>query len=110
MLCCLHVSRRTTACCYCLVREIEVLKISDVPVTNDFRCPLLFMTSTISTINPLSIVTSASIIHEYTDTCVFAQATTTQRVERENIVTQKLTLNHDYTNNCYCLNIYCINQ
>ena len=65
--------------------------------------PLLFMTSRINTINSLSVITLASIIHKCTDKCVFAQTTTTHRVECENIETQKLTLNHDYTNSCYCL-------
>ena len=90
-------------CCYCLVREMEVINITNVPATNDFRCPLLFMTSRINTINSLSVITLASIIHKCTDKCVFAQTTTTHRVECENIETQKLTLNHDYTNSCYCL-------
>ena len=96
--------------CYCIVREMQVININSEPIRNDFKCPLFFMTSTINTIEPLSVTTCVSIIHECTDTCLFAETTSTHRVERENTEKRQLTFKHDYTNNCYCLNIYCMNQ
>ena len=40
---------------FCLVQEFEEVQVNGMPITNDYDCPLLNLTSSVSTISPLAI-------------------------------------------------------
>lgn len=94
---------------FCLVQVFELLEMHGVPLTNNYDCPLLELTSHVKTITPATIVSPVSIVHECTDSCVFVNSNTRRRVERCDIVVNKLVFQHDSSNTLYCLNIYCMN-
>ena len=82
------------------------------PITNDFECPLLTLTDTVLLVPPHRVQTSVSIIHQCADTCTFTGAGIRHRIEREEVHVHccNLLYKHDWSNNLYCLNIFCMNQ
>ena len=82
------------------------------PITNDFECPLLTQTDTVLLVPPHWVQSSVSIIHQCTDTCIFTDSGIRRRIEREEVHVhrQNLLYKHDWSNNLYCLNIFCMNQ
>lgn len=99
-------------CWCCLVRNMEEIKINDQQLTNEYDCPLLTLSPYITAISPHSILTSLSVVHECTNTCTFIESHATRRVEREVIQENRTSLifNHDWSNDIYALNIFCMNQ
>ena len=81
-------------------------------LTNEYECPLLTLTNTLTGINPADIVTEISVMHECTDSCKFVDngPLNVLQIERENIRTNRLMYVHDWTNKWYCLNIYCMHK
>ena len=76
--------------------------------TNDKLCELMSFSRFIQTINPASILKTVSVTHECTNTCK-VETSATISAEREDIHTDKYySITHDFTNNLYCLNRYCI--
>ena len=94
---------------FCLVQEFEEMQVDGIPITNDYDCPLLNLTSCVRSITPLAIARSVSIVHECTNSCSFVQCQTRQRVERCSVLVHKLAFQHDFSNTLYGLNIYCMN-
>ena len=85
------------------------MDLNGEPLTNEYNCPLLSLTSRVFPLSCECVKKAVSIIHEC-NTCTFVECRSSQRVEREDIEVDKLTFQHDWTNPFYCLNIYCTNQ
>jgi len=49
---------------FCLVQEFEEMQVDGIPITNNYDCPLLNLTSCVRSITPLAIARSVSIVHE----------------------------------------------
>ena len=90
----------------CLIQLFEPMNSCGVPVTNDYDCPLLSLTSLFPS---TSILQSVSIMHECTSSCQAKSVNSTSQVERQCISSQKLTFVCDFSHNSiYSLNIYCM--
>ena len=55
-----------------------------------------------------SFMHSVSIMHECSSSCTFEHADTTTVVEREHVTSRKLVFVHDFSNNLYAFNVYCM--
>ena len=97
---------------YCVIRPLEMMTALGNPITNDFECPLLTLTDTVLLVPPHRVQTSVSIVHQCTDTCTFTDTGIRRRIEREEVHIRSCNLlyKHDWSNNLYCLNIFCMNQ
>ena len=98
--------------CFCKADSAEdvaiVAKFKKTGQANSKDCELLSLSRFIKVVPPQSIVKTVSIIHECTDLCT-VERTTTIAAEREDIQTDKYySITHDFTNNLYCLNKYCM--
>ena len=78
-------------------------------ITNDRDCPLLTCMNYVTAINPNTIISAVSIVHECTRDCKY-KAGKSSTIEREAVdLSTGLTLEHNYTTNTFfCLNIYCM--
>ena len=75
---------------------------------NEYDCPILTMTNLIYCIPSSSVHCSVSVVHECTDSCVFVSDNVCKDVEHEKVSIAQLCYHHDWSNNMYCLNIYCM--
>ena len=107
---CFRVDGENTRSSYCLVQLYEPMDSFGIQVTNEFDCPLLSLTTLFRCISSYSIMQSVSIHHECTPSCVFRHINTSTQIERETVVSQKLVFVHDYSNNLYSFNIYCMHS
>ena len=89
---------------YCFVRPLELLSVS-----NEYNCPLLLRAYTIKLIRVMCVASAVSIMHECTSTCTFSDQLQPQTIERESVVHNSLTFEHDFTNDMFSLNVYCLN-
>ncbi len=91
----------------CLVQKFEGIESNGQPIVNEYDCPLLTLTDTITGVYPVNIVIETSIVHECTDSCDFVDdgPLNVLQVERETIQTNRLAYMHDWTNKLYCFNI-----
>ena len=94
----------------CLVRLFERMEINGEDITNDYDCPLFTLTPSAVVIPPNNVHTAVSFIHQCNSSCMFVRSSHGQTVEREHLNTPRLSYKHDWTNNLYCLNLYCTNQ
>lgn len=97
---------------YCIVRRLEAQlgrERGDEPLTNEFDCPLLTLTSKLYCLSPSRVYSAVSVVHMCNDSCMLKQLTTHRQFEREEVnLDSKLVFVHDLLNNLFCLNIYCI--
>lgn len=77
-------------------------------VYNDFDCPLLILTKDIDCVTPTSLVRSVSIVHQCSSSCVFKETVSRTLVEREAIESRRIVFEHDWSNDVFCLNNYCM--
>ena len=96
----------------CVVRLFERVGADGDSLTNEFECSLLMLTKSVVPISPELIFEAVSVVHECGESCKFTEDETTCTVERETIVENKqlLSYKHDFSNDFYVLNIFCINQ
>ena len=89
-----------------------MLSTWDDPIIDEFDCPLLALTNTVHLVPPNSIHVAVSIMHQCTNTCKFVETAITRRIEREqvDVHNHSLVFKHDWSNDLYCLNIFCMNQ
>ena len=91
----------------CIVRELtEVTAIDDQQLHNEYDCPLLTMTNELHIMRTSSILTAASIMHEYSTSCTFLQTADALSRERETVTVSTHTYKHDYNNKIFCQNVY----
>lgn len=98
---------------FCVVQPFEPVEYKNTPINNEFDCPLLTLEPTFVTVPAHQVFCDVSIIHECTKTCSFTKTPTskTETVEREQIPYRNASCyKHDFSNNVYCLNIYCTSQ
>ena len=85
-----------------------VKDIAGTAILNDRDCPLLTSMNYIRGIAPSSVVSAVSIVHECTTDCKYTNCKATI-IERETVtISNGLNLVHDYSNNFFCLNVYCM--
>ena len=68
-------------------------------VQNSLNCPLMVLTNDLVIVPSFSIENSISICHECGPTCTYKERGT-----------DKITYVHDWTNNMYSFNIYCMSN
>ena len=73
-------------------------------VINECDCPFICLFRCVS---PHSIIQSVCIVHECTPTCMVKHVTTTSQVGK---TISKVTKIHDFGNNLYSFNIYCMHS
>lgn len=100
-----------TGIAFCILQELQPQKdIGGMPITSEFNCPLLLLTSNVYAIPTTSIISPVSVIHMCDYTCSFAFESVSRSVERQTVTSNKLTYRHNLDNNLYCLNIFCISH
>ena len=82
----------------CLLQRFDRAICGENPIRNEKGCPLLFSLPVLTVVPASSIQTEISIVHECGQSC---------RIEH---TTFGLVYVHDYSNNLFCLNIYCMNR
>ena len=75
------------------------------PLSNDYDCPLLSLSSLFRCVFSTSIMQSVSIMHECTPTCVVKQVNSAMQVERHSIISPKYLFVHDF-----CVFVYCMHS
>ena len=94
---------------YCIIQLFEPMDNLDTPLTNEYDCPLVSLTDLFWCVPSHSILQSVSIMHECT-TCTVKHVTTTTQVERLSVMSQKPMFVHDYSNNLFLVNVYCMHS
>lgn len=96
---------------YCLIQEMQLMTSFDgETLLNQFDCPLLTLTNRIFAVHPDCILTTVSVVHQCNSSCVFVEKPCISNVERECVSQKSLVYQHDWSNDMYCLNIFCTNQ
>ena len=101
---------RSVACSknFCIVNTFEYVYAGTDLLYNDFDCPLLMLTKDIEYVDPTSLVRSISIVHQCSSSCVFKETVSRMLVEREAIESHRIIFEHDWSNDMFCLNNYCM--
>lgn len=95
----------------CIVRQLEYVDSTiSQQILNEAGCPLLWLTSKVIALKPTDILKPVSIVHECTSLCGVKEDTVSRHLERELTTQQVLTFRHDFSNNMFCFNIFCINN
>ena len=103
------VFRTSNGATYCVLQGLlPQQSINGEQLHNAFDCPILELTRTLFTVPSANIQKPVNIVHECTDSCTFSEVATTLSVEREQLVSTKLTYIHDWNNPYYCYNIFCV--
>ena len=79
-------------------------------ICNDLDCPLMLLIREVSCISPSQNLHSVSILHECTNSCILKQVSCSKRVECEDIQTTQTEFIHDWNNDTFCLNVYCMSN
>ena len=77
---------------------VIVRKFDEMSIRNEMDCPLLVLTSDLFVTSPTKIIRPISIVHECNDTCTINEEPDSAR----------LTFEHNFSNNIFCYNIFCI--
>eukprot|EP00731_Ephydatia_muelleri_P033316 Em0027g64a len=103
------VFRASNGATYCVLQGLLPLQsIDGEQLHNAFDCPILELTRKLFIVPSADIQRPVNIVHECTDSCTFSEVATTLSVEREQLVSTKLTYIHDWDNPYYCYNIFCV--
>ncbi|KAL5489080.1 hypothetical protein EMCRGX_G018130 [Ephydatia muelleri] len=101
--------RASNGATYCVLQGLLPLQsIDGEQLHNAFDCPILELTRKLFIVPNADIQRPVNIVHECTDSCTFSEVATTLSVEREQLVSTKLTYIHDWDNPYYCYNIFCV--
>ena len=80
-----------------------------IPLINELDCPYIEQSDRYEVVPSTFILGSVSLIHTCGSSCTFTynQKTT---IEREEVAVKHFrTVKHDYSNNIYFINLYCMN-
>ena len=69
---------------------------------------LLLLENALHIVPAMYIGRAVSIVHQCNATCTFWRTPATTLIERETISKLQVNFIHDYSNNMYCLNVYCM--
>ena len=81
---------------------------SAVPLLSHHDCPIFELTKTIFTTEATNVLKSVSFVHLCGDSCKFEEISTPELLEQEEVDTTGLHFIHDYKNDMYCYNVYCM--
>ena len=95
---CFHAEEGNTS--YCIIQQYELMDTFGVQLYNEFECPLLSLTNFFHCVSSNSISQSVSVTHQCTSSCT--------QIERQTVTAQKFTFVHDFCNNLYSFNVYCM--
>lgn len=93
---------------FCLVQALQPIVANEEQLLNDCDCALYELSNTIIATEAPNIKRAVSFVHQCTATCIFEEGPTLVQIEREQLTQSKLHFKHDYSNNLYCYNRYCI--
>ena len=75
------------------------------PLLRDTDCPMFELPRNIEAVEGCKVLKAVSFVHDcFSEGCHFEEMVTTVPIERE-----KVGVVHDYSNNVYCFNNYCLN-
>ncbi len=96
----------------CIVQKLYKVnnKSGHVQEKNERGCPLLSNSLHIQSIPSADVLCPVSIVHNCDSRCTLESKRKRRMVERENITTNTLVLKHDFNNEIFALNIYCLNN
>ena len=95
---------------YCIIQLFEPMDTFGISVSNEYDCSLLSLSCIFRCVFAHCVLQSVSVVHECTSTCMVKNATSSCIIERISVSSQKQLFVHDYTNNIYALNIYCMHS
>ena len=81
---------------------------TSLSITNEYDSPILALSDTLILIPSKQVLKSVSIFHLCNSDCKFVNKSSTLSIEREILTVSTLFLQHNYTNDFYFLNIYCM--
>ena len=78
------------------------------PLNNEYDCPLYSLTDLFHCVQSLCINHTVSVVHECSSSCMFKSLPVGTQVKRQTVMSHKLTFDHDFCNNIYSRNLYCM--
>ena len=93
---------------YCVVRPLEFMDVNGDCILSEYDCPLLTFGNLIYCLASNCVKRSVSVVHECSHTCSFVPSSTQKRIEHEDVCVSELVYKHDWSNNIFCLNVYCM--
>jgi len=85
---------------HCLIQLFEeMLGSFDEAILNDVDCPLLTLTKTFLLVPPSALVSAVSICHQCSSSCTLKEQPNGQ-----------LIFKHDWSNDLYAYNTYCMSN
>ena len=95
---------------YATLQLFEPMDALGTPLRNEYDCPLLSLTCLFRCIPVHSILQSVSIIHQCSPTCTVQCVSASRTVEILSVPSQTHVFMHDFSNNLYSYNIYCMHS
>jgi hypothetical protein len=94
----------------CVIRHMEPMETPlGGPMLNHYECPLMTRTSIIRFVSSNLVHRSVSVVHECDSGCAIqAEANATAIVERRAVSVKKTSFLHNWNNDLYCYNIFCM--
>jgi hypothetical protein len=90
---------------YSVVRPLDSMGEN---LLNEYDCPILTMSNLVYCIPSTSVLYPVSVVHECNNSCVFVSGIISRAVEHEKVDSAQLCYHHDWSNNMYSLNIFCM--
>ena len=75
---------------------------------DDRNCPLIRLSNVFMTVESVSILTAISVVHRCNKRCELKVTRKRFHVEREQCTLNSLTLAHNFSNDMFIVNIYCM--
>ena len=94
----------------CIVNLFDRLTAGDEAVLDELDCPLLMRTCNLNFISPSAIHCPVSVVHACSDSCTFHRSSTCTAIELEAVDTNRIVLKHDWNNDVFCHNVYCMSN
>ena len=80
------------------------------PLLSDTDCPMFELSRNIEAVEGCKVLKAVSFVYDcFSEGCHFEEMVTTVPIEREKVGVNKKVFVHDYSNNLYCFNNYCLN-
>lgn len=93
---------------FCILQLFHAVdSASGEQVCNEMECPLLMKSTKLHAVSSNVILSPVSLVHNCVS-CQLEKSRKKMRIEQEEISINKLTLKHDYKNDLYGVNIYCM--
>ena len=94
----------------CVVRHMEPMEVPlGGPMLNPYECPLMTRTNIIRFVFYNLVDRSVSVVHECDSRCAIQEeASATATVERRAVSIKKTSFLHNWNNDLYCFNIFCM--